>query len=92
MSKQPTTVRLDSHLYKQASQEARKAGLTFSSVVHLLLRAFTEGTLQIGVTQYPERYVKELEKESEELSRSYRKGKTKSYASSKELFDDILGR
>ena len=92
MSKHPTTIRLDQTLYKAVLKEAHNAGLSFSAVVHLLLQAFTQGTVQIGVTQYPQEYLKKLEKESKELSRLYRKGKMKGYASSKELFDDILER
>ena len=92
MSKHPTTVRLDPQLYKQVLHDAHKAGLSFSSVVHLLLTAFTEGTVQIGVTQYPKGYLKALEKESAELGRLSRRGKAKGYASSKQMFDDILGR
>ena len=92
MSKHPTTIRLDPVLYKEVLREAKKAGLTFTGVVHLLLRAFTEGTVQVGVMQYPDAYLKTLEKESAELSRQYTKGKAKGYASSKAMFDDILGK
>ena len=92
MAKHPTTVRLDSHLQKQVMKAADKAGLTFSGVVHLLLVAFTEGTVKIGVTQYAPSYIKTLEHEGDELRRDHRKGRVKSYASSKALFDDILKR
>jgi antitoxin component of RelBE/YafQ-DinJ toxin-antitoxin module len=91
MSKHPTTIRLDRQLYKKAAQKAEKYGLTFSGVIHMLLQAFNEGSVQIGVTQYPEKYLKTLEKESAALSRLYKKGKVKGYASSKALFNDILG-
>lgn len=90
MSKHPTTIRLDPALYKKVISEAQKAGLSFSSVVHLLLRAFVQGTVHIGVSQYPKKYVQALEKESAELSRLHRKGKAKGYSSAKELFNDIL--
>lgn len=90
MSKHPTTVRLDPILYKKVITEAERAGLNFSSVVHLLLRAFVQGTVHIGVSQYSEGYVKALEKESQELGRLYKKGKIKGYSSSKELLNDIL--
>lgn len=92
MSKYPTTIRLDPALYKRVISEAKKAGLNFSSVVHVLLQAFVQGTVSIGVTQYPQGYMETLEKESSELSRLYRKGKAKGYTSSKELFGDILKR
>lgn len=92
MSKHPTTVRLDPALYKSVISEAKKAGLNFSSVVHLLLRAFVQGTVHIGVSQYPKGYLQTLEQESAELSRLYQKGKLKGYSSSKELFGDILKR
>lgn len=92
MSKHPTTVRLDPTLYKKVISEAKKTGLNFSSVVHVLLQAFVQGTVFIGVTQYPQGYLQTLEKESFELSRLYRKGKAKGFSSSKELFDDILKR
>jgi hypothetical protein len=91
MTKNPTTIRLDPQLYKQTLREAKKVGLTFSGVVHLLLRAFTEGSVHIGVTQYPKGYLETLEKESNELSRLYRQGKVKGYTSAKEMFADILG-
>lgn len=92
MSKQPTTIRLDPALYREAMRIARKTGLTFSGVIHLLLRAFVQGTVHIGVIQYPEDYLESLEKESAELSRLYRKGKAKGYASAKELLGDILAQ
>lgn len=90
MSKNPTTIRLDPTFYKKVAKEAEKAGLSFSSVVNLLLRAFVQGTVHIGVTQYPEKYMKTIEKESADLSRLYQKGKMKGYSTSKELFNDIL--
>ena len=92
MTKYPTTVRLDPHLQKEVIKAAKQAGLTFSSVVHLLLHAFIEGTVQIGVTQVPLQYLKALEQEATALRRSHRRGKAKIYRSSKALFDDILGR
>ena len=36
--------------------------LFFSSVVHLLLQAFVQGTVHIGVSQYPEKYLQTLKK------------------------------
>jgi len=92
MPKQPTTIRLDPALYKEVIREARKAGLNFSNVVHLLLLAFIQGTVYIGVNQYPEEYLRTIERESEELSHLYRKRKVKGYASSKALLDAILRR
>lgn len=90
MQKHPTTVRLDPALYKKVISEAKKTGLNFSNVVHVLLQAFVQGTVSIGVSQYPRGYMKTLEKESSELSRLYRKGRSKGYSSSRELFDAIL--
>lgn len=90
MSKQPTTVRLDPALYKKVITEAKKSGLTFSSIVSLLLQAFVQGTVHIGVSQYPDEYIKALENESEELSDLYTKKKVKGYNSSKAMFSDIL--
>lgn len=92
MPKHPTTIRLDPALYKEVIREARKAGLNFSNVIHLLLLAFVRGTVYIGVNQYPEGYLSTLERESEELGNLYRKRKAKSYASSKALFNAILER
>ena len=92
MAKKPTTIRLDTRLHKAAVRQAHKEGLDFSGAVHLLLLAFTQGDVHIGVSQYPPGYLETLEKESKELSRLYRKGKVKSYPSSKALFDDILKR
>ncbi|MBU1124189.1 hypothetical protein KJ652_06435 [Patescibacteria group bacterium] len=91
MTKQPTTIRLDPRLYKQVLREAKKSGLSFTGIVHLLLQAFVAGEVQVGVTQYPKEYVENLEKESAELSRLYKEGKAKGYTSSKALFNDILG-
>lgn len=92
MSKYPTTIRLDEQLYKRTLREARKSGLSFSGVVHLLLQAFSEGNLHIGVVQYPVRYLESLEREAVNLRRAHRKGKARAYTSSKALFDDILER
>lgn len=92
MPKHPTTLRLDDRLYKEATKKAEKAGLTFTGVVHLLLMAFTEGTVKVGVTQYPKEYLAAIVKEADALRASHRKGKAKKYASSKALFDDILDR
>ena len=91
MSKQTTTIRLDKTLYNTTLREARKAGLSFSGVVHLLLLAFTKGDVGIRVVQYPGKYMKMLEKESAQLSRSYKKSKAKGYTSSAEMLGDILG-
>ena len=92
MPKHPTTIRLDPALYRKVLQEAQKSGLSFSSVVHLLLSAFIQGDVHIGVTQYPKAYLETLEKESQQLRALHRKGKAKRYSSSKALFDDILAR
>ena len=90
MPKHPTTIRLDPALYKEVIREARKVGLNFSNVVHLLLLAFIQGTVYIGVNQYPEEYLRTIERESEELGHLYRKKKVNGYTSSKSLFDAIL--
>ena len=92
MSKHPTTIRLDPQFYKDAQQKAYKSGLSFSNVVHLLLTAYIDGEIRIGVTQYPPRYLATLGKEADALRKQYGQGKVKSYASSKELFDTILPR
>lgn len=92
MPKRPTTIRLDASLYTEALHASKKTGISFSDVVHLLLQAFVQGAVHIGVSQYPEGYVRSLEKESAELSRLYRKGKVKGYTTGKRLFDDMLGR
>ena len=92
VSKQPTTMRIDPRLHGEALREARKAGLTFSGIVHLLLSAFVDGTVHVGVTQYPTEYLAALGKEADQLRRLHRSGKAKSYSSAKKLFDDILDR
>ncbi len=92
MPKHPTTIRLDPRLRQEVDREAKKAGLTFTTVVHLLLRAFIDGNVQIGVTALPKSYVERLEKEAEALRQLHRKGNAKTYTSSKKLFDDILDR
>ena len=92
MMKQTTTIRLEPRFRKAILREAKKTGLNFSDIVNLLLRAFVNGTVQIGVTQYPKGYIEKLHKEADALDRAYRKGKVRSYGSGKELFDDILQR
>ncbi len=92
MSKHPTTIRLEQNLYKEVILKAQKAGLSFSGVIHLLLHAFANGTVHIGVTQYPDKYLRTLEKESAEMSYLYKEGKVKGYASAKALFSDTLER
>ena len=92
MAKHPTTIRLDRRFRQKVDREAQKAGLNFTTVVFLLLRAFVDGEVQVGVTQYPKAYLETLAKEADELRTLHRKGKVKTYTSSKELFDDILDR
>lgn len=92
MVKQTTTIRLEPRFRKAILREAKKAGLNFSGIVYLLLRAFLDGTVHIGVTQYPQGYIEKLNKDADALDRAYRKGKVRSYGSGKELFDDILHR
>src|SRR4051812_43420540 len=92
MSKLTTTVRLDPRLRKAVLKEAEKAGLSFSAILNLLLHAYAEGAIQVGVTQYPKAYLDQLGKEAEELSRLHKQGKVKGYTSAKALFDDILDR
>ena len=92
MSKRSTTIRLEPTLQKGVLREAKKAGLTFSGVVHFLLQAFVDGDVHIGVTQLPKAYLRKISKEADALRLANRKGETKRFASSKELFDDILKR
>ena len=92
MVKQPTTIRLEKGLRDDVLREARKAGLDFSGIVHLLLLAFVRGDVHVGVLPYPKGYLETLGREAEELRSQHRKGKTKRYTSSKELFDAILER
>ena len=92
MAKHPTTIRLDQNLHRKVSQEAERHGLNFSNIVHLLLQAYVEGSVQIGVTQYPKGYLETLEKESAAIEKRYTKGKTKGYSSGKMLLGDILDR
>ncbi len=88
----PTTIRLDPVLYKKVVREAKKKGLNFSNVVHLLLHAFVDESISIGVTHYPPAYIKAVEKEADALRRKNRSGTAKRYSGTKELFDDILKR
>ncbi|MEI8230763.1 MAG: hypothetical protein WCG83_06550 [Candidatus Peregrinibacteria bacterium] len=92
MSKAPTTIRLDEQLRKSVTREARKVGLNFTGVVHLLLHAFVQGTVHVGATHYPHAYLETLGKEADALRRLHRKGKIKEYTSSRAMFDDILKR
>ena len=91
-TKHPTTIRLDDQLHKEAIRQAEKVGLNLSSVIHMLLNAYVEGNVQIGVTQYPKKYLETLEKEADQLRKQNRKEKVKTYSSAKGLFDDILDR
>ena len=88
-TKHPTTIRLDMNLYKDVKQQARKVGMSFSSVVHMLLLAFTDGSVKIGVSQYPKGYLEALTRESDELSLLARKGKVKGFSSSKKMFEAL---
>lgn len=92
MAKRPTTIRIDEDLYAKVLRAARKAGLSVTDILHLLLRGYVEGNVHVGVTQYPKHFIRALERESEELSRLYRTGKIKSYKGGGEFLDDILGR
>lgn len=92
MVKQTTTIRLEPRFRKEILREAKKAGLSFSSIVQLLLQAFLDGTVHIGVTQHSERYIENIGKEADALRRANRQGKVRRYSSSKELFNDILER
>ncbi len=91
MAKDVTTIRLQPQLRRAILREAKKAGLSFSDIVQLLLRAFVDGTVQIGVMQYPQHYIDTLDKEVIALRKANRAGKVKRYKSAKEAFDDILG-
>lgn len=92
MAKDVTTIRIDSALRKAILREAKKAGLSFSDIVQLLLRMFIDQKMHVGVTQYPKGYIEKLEKEADALHKAYLKGKVKGYSSGKEMIDDILGR
>ncbi len=91
MTKHLTTIRLDERLKKGVQKKAKKYGLTFSDIVHLLLDAFVTGEVEVGVTKYPIKYLKQINKEIDEMDRLRRAGKLKSYASAKEMFKAILG-
>ncbi len=90
MAKRPTTIRLDDRVRKSAQREAEKMGLTLSGAIHLLLEAFSKGEMEIGVTQYPKRYLEKIHKELDDMERLRKLGKLKSYASGQEMMDDIL--
>ena len=92
MVKQTTTIRLEPQFRREILRQAKKAGLNFSSIVQLLLQAFLDGTVHIGVTQHPQRYIDVIDKEADVLRIANRRGKVRRYSSSKELFDDILKR
>ena len=92
LPKHPTTIRLEPALYKQVIREAEKKGLSFTNVVQLLLRAYIDGSVDIGVTQYPAEYLETLAKEADALRVQHRKGKVKGYTSSRAMFDAILER
>lgn len=90
MPKDVTTIRLQPALRKAVFREMKKSGMSFSGIVQLLLRALVDGTVQIGVTQYPKGYIEKLHKEADALDKAYSKGEVRSYGSGKELLDDIL--
>lgn len=93
-SKTSTTIRIDQQLKRMIMKIAREQGLSFSQVASIALKAIADGVMHIsvGVSKYPEWYLNELDKESEEMTKQYEAGKLKTYSSSKELFDDILER
>ena len=92
MNKSVTTIRLQPDVRKAVVREAKKWGLSFTDIVNILLRAYLHGSVQIGVTDYPKWYLDKIHKEADELRRLSRQGKAKTYASAKELFDELLDR
>ncbi len=70
IKKQSTSVRLDSHLHALVLKEAKKAGLSFSGVVHLLLQAFVQGDVRVGVIQQSH-HVHQKNKKKESLPDLY---------------------
>lgn len=90
MPKHVTTIRLDEALRKKVLIRAKKMGLSLSEVVHLLLKSYADKEVSIGVVQYPKKYMDMIHKELDEMHRLRRAGKLKSYASGKEMMDDIL--
>ena len=87
-----TTVRLDPKLKKAVMKLAQQDGFTLSDLIKMLLRFYSEGALDIGVTHYPKAYATMIKKEARETVRLYRQGKIKGYTSAKEMMDDILDR
>lgn len=87
-----TTIRLDPALKKAVMRLAKERGLSLSDVIKLLLHSFLEGTVDVGVTRYPDAYAKMIKKELRETKRLVKEGKIKSYTSVKEMFDDLLQR
>lgn len=87
-----TTVRLDPKLKQAVDKRAKALGMDFSEVARVLFASFSVGDISIGVTQYPDKYVKMLRAEERRMEKEYKSGKAKLYGSAKELFDDLLKR
>ncbi len=92
MPKDVTTIRIQPDIRRAVLRQVKKSGMTFSNIVNLLLQAYLDGTVHVGVTQYPKGYLEKLHKEADALRKASRAGKTKVYSSAKELFDDLLDR
>jgi hypothetical protein len=92
MAQHATTVRLDPQLKKAVMKLAKEDGLSFSDLVYLLLKSYSQGDRKIEVTHYPGWLEKRILKESRKTMRLYKQGKLKGYTSVKEMMDDILGR
>ncbi len=94
MANPVTNIRLDPKLKEMVLKRAKEAGLSLSEVAKFLFRAYAEGKLAIGVMEmekeYPPKYVDMILRETAEMRRLQKSGKSKGYSSGKEMVDDIL--
>ncbi len=51
MNKSVTTIRLNPEQRSAVIRQAHKSGLSFSSVVQMLLQGYLDGSIQLGVAQ-----------------------------------------
>ncbi len=91
-SKKATTIRLDPALKREVMKIAKEKGLTFSQAVAVALRALADGVffLSVGISDYPDEYRGELDRESKETMKLYREGKVKGYTSGRKMLSDML--
>ena len=85
-----TSIRLDPKLKRKIKRIAREMGVSFSDIIKMALTAIVQGKWHLGPTEYPPKFIAELERETEKTERLFKEGKLKLYDTVDEAFDDIL--